>query len=174
MKSIVSGGGPLVCVELEVANRWRGVTGSAVSLGSDPTCPNDYERACAIRDCLGKVSIGDRDALVLGDMPIETFIWEPSNEFPRIVRVYCGDPGVDVTKLLEPAAECPLDDPDEVLLVEFKSSPIVVFDSAYPGADAAVDRLSFEMPVGKYLAMTKQLEPNERTSVLIHSFVASQ
>jgi hypothetical protein len=174
MKSIASGGGPLVCVEMEVANRWRGVAGSSVSRDVDQACPNDYERACGIRDYLGKVSVGDRDALVLGDMPLETLIWKPSGELPRIVRVYYGDPGVDVTTLLELATESALDDPDEVLSVEFKSSLIVVFDSAYPGSDASVDRLAFEMPAGSYLAMTKQLEPDNRTSVLIHFFVPSQ
>ena len=45
-------------------------------------------------------------------------IWKPSSELPRIVRVYYGDPGVDVTKLLESATERALDDPDEVLSVE--------------------------------------------------------
>lgn len=174
MKSIASGGGPLVCVELDVANRWHGVAGSAGYYGSDPTCASDYERACGIRDYLGKIALNDRDALVLGDMPLETLIWQPPGELPRIVRVYYGDPGVDVTRVLEAAGELKFHDPAEVLSVEFKSSPIVVFDSAYPGTDASVDRLSFEMPLGKYLAMTKQLQPDERTSVLVHLFVPSE
>lgn len=174
MKSIASGGGPLVCVELEVASRWRGVAGSAIAPGADSENSNDYKRACSIRDYLGEVPLGDRVALVLGDMPLETLIWQPSKSLPRIVRVFYGDPGVDVTKLLESSSELEFDDPDEVLAVEFKSSPIVVFDSAYPGSDASIDRLSFEMPAGKYLAMTKQFEPDERTSVLVHQFVPSQ
>lgn len=88
--------------------------------------------------------------------------------------MYYGDPGVDMTKLLESAGELDFTDPDEVLSVEFKSSPIVVFDSAYPGGRDDVDRLSFDIPVGRYLVITKQFEPDERTSVLVHLFVPSQ
>lgn len=174
MKSIASGGGPLVCIELEAASRWRGVTGSATSPGIDSADSSDYERACRVSDYLGKVPLGDRVALVLGDMPLETLIWQPSKNLPRILRVYYGDPGVDMTKLLESAGELDFTDPDEVLSVEFKSSPIVVFDSAYPGGRDDVDRLSFDIPVGRYLVITKQFEPDERTSVLVHLFVPSQ
>lgn len=174
MKSIFSGGGPLVCVEMEVVDLWRGLAGNSVSRDIEPTFPNDYERACDVRDYLGKVSVGDRDALVLGDMPLETLIWTPPGELPRIVRVYYGDAGVDVTSLLEPIARGAPDDPDEILPVEFKSSPVLVFDAAYPGSDASIDRLLFEMPVGRYIAMTKYFEPDSRTAVLIHFFVPSQ
>lgn len=98
----------------------------------------------------------------------------PFRGIARIVRVYYGDPGVDVTKLLEASGELDFDSPVEVLSVEFKSSPVIVFDSAYPGDDAAIDRLSFEIPVGKYMAITKQFQPDERTSVLVHQFVPAQ
>lgn len=176
MKSIVSGGGPLVCVESDVVSRWRGVTGSVKPHPhSDSASPSDYERACNVRDYLGKVPVGDRDALVLGDMPLETLIWKPLSELPRIVRVYYSDPGVDVTALPGLRASDILSDPDEALSVEFKSSPIVVFDSAYPGSDVSnVDRLSFDMPQGTYIAMTKRFEPDDRTSILIHYFLPSQ
>lgn len=145
-----------------------------MSRGTDSEEPNDYKRACSVRDYLGKLPMGDRDALVLGDMPLETLIWLPLKSLPRIVRVYYGDPGVDVTKRLEAAGELDFDNPNEVLRVDFKSSPIVVFDSAYPGSDTSIDRLSFEMPAGQYVAMTKQFQPDERTSVLVHIFVPSQ
>ncbi|MCO5978619.1 Imm21 family immunity protein [Ideonella oryzae] len=174
MKSIVSGGGPLVCVEMEVVNRWRGLAGNSVSGDIEPDFPNDYKRACAVSDYLGKVSVGDRDALVLGDMPLETLIWTPLGELPRIVRVYYGDPGVDVASLLEKTIKSTPDDPDEMLPVEFKSSLILVFDAACLGSDASIDRLSFEVPVGRYIAMTKHFQPDNRTSVLVHFFVPSQ
>ncbi|WP_299696737.1 Imm21 family immunity protein [Hydrocarboniphaga sp.] len=174
MKWIKSGGGPLVCVELELADSWLGVTGNSISRGPDRECANDYERACRVRDYLGKVSVGNRDALILGDMPLETMIWHPPGRLPRIVRVFYGDPGVDVTKVLESAAELHFDDPAEVLAVEAESTSMVVFDSAYPGSDASVERLSFELPVGRYVALTKQFLPDDRTSVLVHMFEPTQ
>jgi hypothetical protein len=173
MKSIISGGGPLVCVELELAGQWHGVDGSEFCAGSD-SGSNDYERACGVADYAGRVSLGTGDALVLGDMPLETLIWKSVGGLPRVVRVYYGDPGVDVIQLLDAAGEPDFSDSIEMVAIEFKSSPIVVFDSAYPGNDVDVDRLFFDIPAGKYFVKTKRFELDERTSVLIHQFALHQ
>ncbi|MGQ2995515.1 Imm21 family immunity protein [Variovorax sp.] len=174
MKSISSGGGPLVCIELDAVDRWHGVAGSEDFLKGGLERANDYQRACSIRDYLGQVSLGDRTALVLGDMPLETSIWQRSGDLPRIVRVYYGDSGADIHALLEAGGELNFDDPVEAMPVEFSASPVVVFDSACSGADEAIDRISFEIPKGKYIALTKKFEPDERTSVLVHFFVKAQ
>jgi len=174
MKSIISGGGPLVCIELEVSDSWLGINGNSIQQELDLNASSDYEIACSIRDYIGKLSIRDRDVLILGDMPLETLIWIPSNGLPMIVRIYYGDPDVDIIKLLQAAENLNFNDPVEILLTEIKSSPIVVFDSAYPGFDTNVDKLSFELPPGKYRILTKQFYPDERTSVLIHLFVRAQ
>lgn len=90
------------------------------------------------------------------------------------MRVYYGDPGADMENLLESAGPLDFGDPAEVLSIDFQSSSIVIFDSAYAGSDAGIERLSFSLPVGKYLVVTKQFQPDKRTSVLIHMFVPSQ
>lgn len=174
MNSIVSGGGPLVCLELEVAKLWLGVAGSKTALGPEGNFIADYDRACGVRDYLGCVPLADRAALILGDMPLETLVWRPKNEIPGLVRIYYADPGVDVIELLESTQDLGFDNPDEVLPVGFLSSSIVVFDSALSGVDSEIPRLIFDVPKGKYLALTKQLEPDDRTSVLIHRFFPAQ
>lgn len=170
MKWIQSGGGPLVCVELKLADSWLGVAGNSITEGLDRELANDYERACRVGDYLGKVPLGDGYAWILGDMPLETMIWLSPGKLPRIVRVFYGDPGVDVAEMLETAGNLDFTDPAEALEVEVRSAPIVVFDSAYPGSDTSIGRLSFDLPIGKYLVLTKQFQPDDRTSVLVHSF----
>ena len=174
MKSISSGGGPLVCIEIDAVDRWHGIAGSEAFLKGGLERANDYQRACSIRDYLGQVPLGDRTALVLGDMPLETSIWQRSGDLPKIVRVYYGDPGVDIHALLEAAGELDFDDPVEAMSVEFSASPVVIFDSAYSGADESIDQICFEILKGKYVALTKQFELDERTSVLVHFFVKAQ
>lgn len=174
MKSITSAGGPLVCMEAKLVDSWLGISGSSTRQNSSEGLLSDYERACRVEDYLGTVSLGDSVALVLGDMPLETFIWEPLGKLPRIVRVYYGDPGSDLAQILEAVGEFDLDEPAEMLPIDLTSSPMVIFDSAYPGSAKNVDRLIFSIPVGRYLALTKQLVPDERTSVLVHIFQPSQ
>lgn len=167
---IKSGGGPLICVELEIANSWLGVTGTSHSQGPNSECLSDYERACNVRDYIGKVSLSNHDALILGDMPLETLVWHRPDELPRVVRVIYGDPGVDIVKVLELGRELDFNDPIELLETNVKSESMVIFDSAYPGIDVSKSRLSFKLPKGKYIVLTKQFLPDDRTSVLVHKF----
>lgn len=159
MNSITSGGGRWSVWNLRWPNLWLGVSGSKTPSGVENTFANDYDRACDVRDYLGSVPLGDRSALILGDMPLETLIWKPKNELPRIVRVYYADPDANMIEILESSNIIYFNNSDEILSVEFKSSSIVIFDSAYPGVDAGISRLSFNIPKGKYLALTKRLDP---------------
>jgi hypothetical protein len=170
MNWIKSAGGPLVCLELVIANSWLGVTGNSVSKEQGSRAATDYERACQVKDYLGKIPLGDHAALILGDMPLETLIWRRRDAIPMIVRVIYGDPGVDVTKILEQGIGLYFDDPIETLEVKVKSGPMIIFDSAFPGGDASNKSLSLDLPLGRYTALTKQFFPDDRTSVLVHKF----
>jgi Immunity protein 21 len=170
IKWIKSGGGPLICVERERAQSWLGVSGNSVKQGADSTYATDYERACQISDYLGKVKLADQYALVLGDMPLQTLIWRTRSGLPRIVRVFYGDPGVDVTQLLDENHELDFSSPLEIVDVEFKFEQIVIFDSALPGIRAHESQLMLEFLPGNYRVLTQQFEPDTRTSVLIHKF----
>src|SRR5687767_8117877 len=78
---IKSGGGPLSCVERELARHWLGVIGNSATNSADRPpvtdgrAASDYKRACSVSDYLGKIPLGDGHALILGDMPLQTFIW---------------------------------------------------------------------------------------------------
>jgi Immunity protein 21 len=170
IKWLKSGGGPLVCIGLDLEVCWLGVTGNSSSPDPSRKHASDYERACSVRAYLGKVPLGNGDALVLGDMPLETMIWHRTGKRPRIVRVFYGDSGIDIAEVLESATELDFDDPAEILHIQIRSGSMVVFDSAYAGADASIKRLSFELPAGKYRILTKQFLPDDRTSVLVHEF----
>ena len=168
---IKSGGGPLICVERALAQYWLGVAANSITYGPDRTYTNDYKRACSVSDYLGKIALGNRHALILGDMPLETLIWQLPDQLPRIVRVYYADPDVAVTKRLESTQDPDFSGPVETMEVDVGSTPMIVFDSAYPGKDVGSAHLSFELPPGMYSVLTKALSPDDRTSVLVHKFV---
>jgi hypothetical protein len=172
-KWIKSEGGPLICIEHSLVQHWQGVIGNSSHRDTDPAYTNDYERACSVSEYLGKIPLKDSYALVLGDMPLETLIWQPSNKFPRIVRIYYADPEVDVIKGLESIEILDFSDPAESLEVEVNSTPMIVFDSACPGNDVGEAYLSFELPQGTYSVITKPFSPDDRTSLLIHAFIPS-
>lgn len=170
-KWIKSGGGPLICVASELSHCWLGVGANSIAYGSDQTYANDYERACSVSDYLGKVALGDGYALVLGDMPLETVIWQMPYKLPSIVRVYYADPDVNVIKILESAQEIDFSCPVETVELDVRSTPMIVFDSAYPGKDVVTACLSFDLPPGMYSVLTKPFNPDDRTSLLLHTFV---
>nr|WP_322682477.1 Imm21 family immunity protein [Nostoc sp. DedQUE07]MDZ8127711.1 Imm21 family immunity protein [Nostoc sp. DedQUE07] len=145
-KWIKSGGGPLICVENELAPQWLGVNANSTTQGSDRTYANDYKRACSVSDYVGKIALGNRHALILGDMPLETQIWQLHAQLPRIVRVYYADPEVNVVNKLESMHDLDFSSPVETLEIDVISMPMIVFDSAYPGQDVGGAHLSFELP----------------------------
>ena len=170
MNSIKSSGGPLICVESELAQSWLGVRGNSILKGPDRVYSSDYERACRVPDYVGKVALENRSALILGDMPLETLIWSLPDQLPRIVRVFYADPGVDVTKVLESTQELDFTSPIELTEVDIGSVRMVVFDSAIPGKDVGNMYVSFELSPGPYSVFTKRFQPDDRTSVLAHKF----
>lgn len=170
--SIRSGGGPLLCIERALEQKWLGVTGrSALRQSSNGNVTdNDYQRACQVRDYLGAIEVKGCEAFVLGDMPLETFIWEREGELPSVVRVFYGDSGVDVVRALELARHLDFSLPIEALNIRVHSSPLSIFDAAYPGFDEAVEKLELNIPPGRYTVVSKQFDLDDRTSVLIHKF----
>jgi hypothetical protein len=170
MNFVKSGGGPLICLGSDMSSDWLGVSGNSEPKEVEPGCANDYERACRVRDYLGKLTLCGREVLILGDMPLETRILTRLNAPPMIVRVFYADQETDVLNVLQTHKELDFADSLETLQYQNSSSSLVVFDSAYPGKDASVERLSFELPVGPYLVLTKQFDPDERTSLLVHAF----
>jgi hypothetical protein len=122
-------------------------------------------------DYLGKIPLSDGHALILGDMPLQTFIWASRGQVPQIVRVYYADPDANVIKILEAGSNLDFSNPAETLDIEVRSTPMMVFDSAFPGKDVGSEHLSIDLSPGIYSVVTKPFEPDDRTSVLVHKFV---
>lgn len=170
VKWIKSEGGPLICVEKEMATLWQGVHGSSASGHATTEIPSDYDRACAVTGYLGMVDMPRRRALILGDMPLETTVWCPSSGFPLILRLFYIDDGVDLLQLLKAHGSLDFTNPIESIDCEFESGQMVIFDSAVPGHLEGHARLTFDVRPGSYRILTKVFAPDSRTSVLIHKF----
>jgi len=169
-KWIKSRGGPLVCMDAVLAHHWLGVVGNSVAQGPESNCINDYERACSISDYLGKIVLNNRQALVLGDLPLETTVWQLPAQLPRIVRVYYADPGVDVIKMLECKQDLDFSNPVESMGVDVQSGSMTVFEAACAWKDIGDAHITFDLSPGSYLIVTKNFQPDDRTSVLVHKF----
>jgi hypothetical protein len=170
-----SKGGPLICVERRLMPLWLGVRGNSLAIahGVENAFADDYARACNVVDFLGLIALGDGNAMILGDMPLETTIWHAAEQLPMIIRVYYSDPDVNVINVLESGKELDFSTPLETSNIEVGSADLIVFDSADAGNDVENFRshLTFKIPPGPYMLITKQFEPNDKTSVLIHRFV---
>lgn len=171
MEWIKSGGGPLLCIEKVLGRDWSGVDANSLPDETKSHYSNDYERACAVFDYVGKIPVRGGHALVLGDMPLQTLIWSRGHTLPKIVRVYYADPETNVISVLDAAPGTVFGDPVESIKFAVGSSPLVIFDSAYPFSEVRnIARLEFELPIGLYEVLTLKVDPNPRTSVLVHSF----
>jgi hypothetical protein len=157
-------------MESKYARHWHGTEANGVIQGADSSYPTDYMRACSVSDYLGKIDVGAGYALILGDMPLQTMIRHHSYEFPEIVRVYYAEPDADVIEIMDQRPRLDFSDPAETMTFEVSSGRLIIFDSARSGDDSERARLSFELPPGPYLVLTKPFNLDEKTSVLIHKF----
>lgn len=169
MDWIKSAGGPLICVERDLAISWRGVASKV--LNPSVEAASDYDRACAVRDYAGVISVGGGSALILGDMPLETSIWERDDGNVLIVRLFYVDSEESVLKALREIDDRCFENPDESISFEIGSGKMVIFDSAISWIEEEKKTLEFEVSPAKYLILSKIYNPDSRTSLLLHEFV---
>jgi hypothetical protein len=163
MKWLKSSGGPLICMEDALTKSWGGdrrVTGG----------PTDYERACRVQEYLGVIKVADGSAIVLGDMPLESAILDTSPGGLALVRAFYLDPGANVSKMLQAVDEAHFDDPLESVGFQTKGGSLVLFDSALPGHQRDKVTLEFTLLPGTHRVLTKKIDPDDRTSLLVHKF----
>ena len=171
-----SGGGPLIVLPAEVAEHWRGTwppPGAAVpeawSWGDPggPVC--DYDRACAVRGCLGMVAVGPGFGLVLGDEPLAT-TFLPTPEGGVFARWSGADEGTDPRHLLD-SPPAPRWKATRHRL-EVGPGGIIVIDSAYPGDrtpgwrppyPAETNRLVLPLGPATYRVRYSDHRPDDRT-----------
>lgn len=133
-------GGPLIVIPVSELAAWGGCTETGVMAG-DATAPDDYDRACAVDDLAGVITVGDNgaQALVLADEPATSCYLPERGAFLRWLAA-------DSEAGLKAAAEAVLADPAtewEECGTWTSEGPAVLMDSAEAGAE-----LNTEYPGG--------------------------
>ena len=170
MNTIQSAGGPLICIDKGLSTIWFGTEGSSLLIGNSARPLSDYDRACASDDYISQIDVADALALVLGDMPLETGVWKSADGFSAIVRFYYKDPETDPLQILNQSKKLDMTDAVEEMAISLRCGDLIIFDSAIPGANIGGAFLPFDLPAGNYRVLTKRMEPDDRTSILVHQF----
>ena len=170
MAWIKSAGGPLICLETWLLPEWCGVEGTCQSGNCVVSGPSDYDRACAVNDYVGLADVGRHSALILGDMPLATTIFNKTVNELYVVRAFYMDPDTEIEQFAHWFDEGHFRAPLETLFFSVCSNRLSIFDSAYPGSDRDKDFLEFSLSPGTYAIKTARVDPNEQTSLVVHQF----
>ncbi|MER6532926.1 Imm21 family immunity protein [Streptomyces sp900105755] len=140
---VESMGGPLIVIPISVLTAWRGCTESGVMAG-DATAPDDYDRACAVDDLAGVITVGENgaQALVLAAEPA-TSCYLPEH------RVFLRWLAADSEAGLTAAAEAVLADPAtewEECGAWVSDGAAVLMDSAEAGSELGIEYPTGGMP----------------------------
>lgn len=136
-------GGPLIVIPVSALAAWRGCTASGLMVG-DATAPDDYDRACAVDDLAGVITVGEdgAQALVLADEPATSCYLPVHRAFLRWLAADC-EAG------LKAAAEAVLADPAtdwEECGTWVSDGPAMLMDSAEAGSDLDTEYPDGGMP----------------------------
>jgi hypothetical protein len=167
MNWIKSGGGPLICLEATLADAWQGIGGSL-----EPNLPpgmTDYDRGCGVDTYLGIISVGGGSALLLGDMPLQTFVWKDLDEV-IIARFIYAEAETELSDIMPTLDRRCFDNPVETLLYTNVDRDMVIFDSAYEGSSDEMKKLTFQLTPGNYRILTCPVEPDKSTSLVLRRF----
>lgn len=158
---VESAGGPLLVAPESQLALWGGSTdddGPVEEWG-------DYGRACSVEGYVGLVDVGDDQALVLGDEPASTTYLPDERLFLRWAAAY------SEAELIAAAKRALNDgvqwDEDEDLTWEIRE-PVVLFDSAWPGAEIEADNhLVVEVGPGRYRVRATCLKDHHNWMILV-------
>lgn len=174
---IESAGGPLMLLAEQNAEDWGGIfrpSGSRVAEADfrwgEPGAPAaDYDRACDVRDYVGRIQVGPVWALVFGDAPMPT-MWQGngSSDGGMFVRWnYADDEKIVLDSLQRiPESDWVL----ETFDFQVDKAPHILFDSALSGTMAIKNReyLRIELAPGRYTVATNEFKPDEYISLCLH------
>jgi hypothetical protein len=152
---IDSAGGPLILLPQHLLSEWSGADSRT---GRDKT---DYDRACAIGEA-GILDVANGHALVLGDEPMGT-------------RAFAHPSGIVLARWRhaesEAAADGALSNPlhalvwTEIGILSVTNTPLVLFDSAFPGTEIITESAVLELPVDEYVVELAELAPDADTAL---------
>ena len=181
LKWIYSTGGPLILITDKSYNLWSGILKRSSYLDNKIEVADDflnadeadYGKACLIQNYLGVVNIGDDTALVLGDEPLSTTVFNPVNGGVVIARWYYGEDKDFVDNYLNATDITALADWEFELTVNLSSDKQYLFDSACSGNmsdEENNDCLLLNIKRGDYKIWTTICEPDEKTKLILHKF----
>jgi hypothetical protein len=161
---ISSEGGPLILLSTELVEYWGG--------SLTPPVETDYDRACAIENYLGLISVGPGYGLVLGDEPMQTS-WLP---LPRerggiLIRWQWASDASAVVRALRQLSE-ELWQADNISFFK-NQKPLLLFDAAYHGSDIA-SSLAIELDAGQYRIESANYQPDKETSLVLHRLLPKE
>ncbi|MEU5993103.1 Imm21 family immunity protein [Spirillospora sp. NPDC047418] len=158
---VESNGGPLVAVPQQDLSLWR-------SAPEDPDADDssgwgDYGRACEVGDYLGILPLAHSEALVFGEVPDPTTFLQERSVFVRWE-------GANSEAALLGSVDAALSMASWQSEVRWNvPGPVVLFDSAYPGADVfahlADEHLVIDLAPGCYSVRHASVEPDDDTMI---------
>ncbi|MFI1767964.1 immunity 21 family protein [Streptomyces sp. NPDC020800] len=149
---VESGGGPLIAVPETVLPFWAGADSEELD--------TDYDRACEVDGYVGLLPVGDSAALVLGDEPASTSYLPAHGTF---VRWSAADSEDDLLAQVPAALDAAVWEPEIRWDVP---GPVVLFDSARPGAAAEhEEHLRVPLAPGPYAVRAAYTRPGPETWV---------
>lgn len=166
-KWIMSEGGALIAVDSGLKPSWGGICKLTV-----PTqkAKNDYERIPERLDYIQAINLRCGEALIFGEGPLNTTIWQSHDTRFFVVRmIYC-EPDFAVDDIMHNTSLMSLGKPDEEMRFEFFSDQVTIFDSADDGSRKDVDCLHADIKPGRYEILTKLCKPDDLTCFIIHKF----
>lgn len=159
-KWVESDGGPLILLEKDSSNLWRGHSKIDQQI-------TDYDRACQIEDYLGLLDVGNSKALVLNDEPLSTAYWKISSEIGVFVRWVYAKHENEIPNILVQAPE--IDSWEKTgIRITFSTENFILFDSAYKAGESEAS-LFLQLSKGEYVIKTLLFEPNDEFSLILHS-----
>jgi hypothetical protein len=158
---VETAGGPLIAVPKSELDHWAGADdndGPVETWG-------DYGRACAVEGYIGLVTVGTQQALVLGDEPAMTTYLATERLF---LRWAAADSEADLVAAAKRALAGPPDwDDDEDLIWEVREA-VVLFDSAFPGAESGPDDLlMIDLAPGLYRVRATYQKDEDNWMILV-------
>jgi hypothetical protein len=158
---ISSGGGPLICADMETARIWRGVRGSSIGIQD-----TDYARS----GYLGVLPCGSSRVLVLGDEPLRSAFWTAGNDrfIARWVSALSDDVAINALMRI-PSSLRAIEQP---IAFAPGSSPLVMFDAAADNIDNQ-SLPSLDVLPGSFSVSTERYKEDHLFEFLIHRFIPS-
>jgi hypothetical protein len=177
LRWVYSEGGPLILLEERFLDEWGGVIdqiqGSREEKSYSPDGKStDYDRACSVREYIGRIDVGTGAAIVLGDMPMQTtWISKVPWNGGMLARWMFAKNDAEFSGWLQTITG-KLFHPEFQFFVE--QTPLVLFDSGFAGRNIKKrpdEFLLIALKPGTYEISTAVYQPDNQTSMVLHRFI---